>query len=138
MLKTHRAGKGPGGCRGWGLGSRNRRAPGVSPTPGLRGQGTSSGSPAGFLGMNGWGKHPPLLLLLSGRALPTCPSCSPWPQGRPSCLASTSLPPAVPLHPTGSLWGSSRLLGCQSPPLVSGRCPSCAGTLTPLLPTLPS
>ena len=51
MLRTHRAGKGPGGCGGWGLGSRNRRGPGVPPTPGLRGQGTSPGSSAGPTGI---------------------------------------------------------------------------------------
>ena len=38
MLRTHRAGKGTGVCGGWGLGSRNRRDPGVPHTPGLRGQ----------------------------------------------------------------------------------------------------
>ena len=32
MLRTHRAGKGLVGCGGWGLGSRNRRGPDVSPT----------------------------------------------------------------------------------------------------------
>ena len=48
------------------------------------------------------------------------------------------LPPSVPLHPTGSLWGSSHLLGCQSPPPAAGRHPSCGETLTPCLPTPPS
>ena len=76
MLRTHRAGKGSGGCGGRGLGSRNRRGPGVPPTPGLRGQGTSPGSPAGFLGSSGQGKCLPLLScssgLESGRAPPTC------------------------------------------------------------------
>ena len=43
ILRTHRAGKGHGVCGGWGLGSRNRRGPGVPPTPGLRGQETSPG-----------------------------------------------------------------------------------------------
>ena len=70
----------PPGCGGWCLGSRNRRGPGVPPIPGLRGQGTSSGSPAGFLSSSGWGKHPPLLScssgLGSGRAHPTCLSWS--------------------------------------------------------------
>ena len=61
MLRTHRAGKSPGGYVGWGLGSRNRRGPGVPPTPGLRGWGTSPGSPAGFLGSSWWSKCPPLL-----------------------------------------------------------------------------
>ena len=109
LLRTHRAGKGPGGCGGWGLGSRNRRGPGVPPTPGLSGQGTSPGSPAGFLGSSGWGKHPPLLScsssLGSGRAPPTCLSCSP--------LSLLPVPPWT--HTTGSLWGSSRLLGHRSP-----------------------
>ena len=53
MLRTHRAGKGPGGCGGWSLGSRNRRGTGMPPTPGLRGQGTSPRRPAGFLGLSG-------------------------------------------------------------------------------------
>ena len=83
MLKTHRAGKGPGDCGRWDLGSRNIRGPGVTPTPGLRGQGTSPGSPAGFLGLSGQGKHPPLLSfsysLWSGKAPPTCLSSSPQP-----------------------------------------------------------
>ena len=52
---------GPGGCRGWGLGSRNRRCPGVPPTPSLRGQGTSPGSPGGFLGLSEQSKCLPLL-----------------------------------------------------------------------------
>ena len=73
MLRTHRSGKGPGHCRGWGLGSRNRRGPGVPPTPGLRGWGSSPGSPAGFLDSSGRGKCPPLLL--------SCSSCSSCPRG---------------------------------------------------------
>ena len=287
MFRTQRARKGPGGCGGWGLDSRNRRGPGVPPTPGLRGQGTSPGSPAGFLCSSGQAKRSPLLScsssLGSGRAPPAClswsphpPSCvpkdphtlegpwragdrhgssagspnlsgrancphsspapprghlppsfpflpsasflcpqgpgqpgggfedrgsawelsrlpgpqlagqspsaphpllpgrpshlpllispasflcpqdprclygalgvgelaclswSPWPLGGWSCLASTSSLPLVPLHPTGSLWGSSHLLGGQSPPPASGRHPSCGETLTLCLPTMPS
>ena len=37
-----------------------------------------------------------------------------------------------------SLWGSSCLLGCQSPPPAAGRGPSCGQTLTLHIPTLPS
>ena len=74
MLRTHRAGKGPGDCGGWGLGSRNRRDPGVSPTPGLRGQGTSPGSSAGFLCSSGWDKYPPLLSCSSGLGGPLPPA----------------------------------------------------------------
>ena len=88
MLRTHRAGKGFEGCGGWGLSSRNRRGPGVPPTPGLRGQGTSSGSPAGFLGSSGWGKCRLLLSCFSGLwgpllpaspDLPCLPPMPPWP-----------------------------------------------------------
>ena len=74
MLMTHRAGKGPGGCGGWGLGSRNRRGPGVPSASGLRGQGTSPGSPAGFLGSSGRDKCPPLLSCSSGLGGPLPPS----------------------------------------------------------------
>ena len=131
--------KRPGICGGWGLGSRNRRGPGVPHTPGLRGQGTSPGSPAGFLGSSWGGKCPPLLSCSSGLRGPLClPLLISGPQGCRSCLASTSPPPSVLLHPTGSLWGSSRLLGRQCPPPVAGRSPSCGETLTPCLPTLPS
>ena len=49
-----------------------------------------------------------------------------------------SSPPQYPLHPTGSLWGSSHLLGHQSPPPAAGRHPSCGQMLTPRLLTLPS
>ena len=137
MLRTHRSGKGPGGCGGWGLGSRNRRGPGVTPTPGLRGQGTSPGSPAGILGSSGRGNA-----LLSSPAPPAGPLRLPLvispASGAPSCLASTSPPPSVPLRPTGSLWASSRLLGRQSSPPAAGSLPSCGSTPTPCLPTPPS
>ena len=86
MLRTHRAGKGPGGCGGWGLGSRNGRGPGAPPTPGLRGQGTSPGSTAGFLDSSGQGKCPPLL---------SCSSCL----GGPLPSASPDLPSLPPMPP---------------------------------------
>ena len=57
----------------------------------LKGQGTSPGSPAGFLGSSGWGKHPPLLScssgLGSGRAPPACLS---WPPGPPFYAPGTN------------------------------------------------
>ena len=62
-------------------------------------------------GLSGPGDCPPPFSSSSPRDPPTCLSWSPWPQGCRSCLASTSLPSSVPLRPTGSLWGSSRLLG---------------------------
>ena len=136
MLSTHRAGKGPGGCGGWGLGSRNRRGPGVPPTPGLRGRGTSPGSPAGFLGSSGQGKRPPLLLLLEGPShLPLLISLASGGLILSDLHFSYS---SVPPHPTSSLGGSSHLLGCQGPPPVAGRRPSCGETLTQHLPTPPS
>ena len=88
MLRTHRAGKGPGRLRGWGLGSSNRRGPGVSSTSGLRGQGTSPGSPAGFLGSSGRGK--PLL---------SFPAPLVWGLGRPRPPASPDLPGLPPMPP---------------------------------------
>ena len=111
MLRTHRAGKGPGGCGGWGLGSKNRRDPGMPPSPGLRGQGTSPGSPAGFLGSSGWGKRPPLL------------SCSSS-LGGPLLPASPDLPGLLPMPPGpmrlgqggGRLGGQGTCLGAQQAP----------------------
>ena len=90
MLRTHRAGKGPGDCGGWHLGSRNRRGPGMPPTPGLKGQETSPGSLAGFLGSSGQGKRPPLLSCSSGLGGPLPP-------------ASPDLP-SLPPMPTGHRW----------------------------------
>ena len=89
-------------------------------------------------GLSGPGDCPPLLSRSSWRVAPACLSSSPQPQGHRSCLASTSPFPSVPLHPTGSLWGSSCLLGRQSPPPWAGRHPTCGETLTPHLPTWPS
>ena len=51
------------------------------------------------------------------------------------CLAFTSPPHSVPLCPTSSLWGSSNLLGHQSPQPAASRLPSCGETLTLCLPT---
>ena len=101
MLRTHIAGKGHGSCGEWVLGSRNRRGPGVPPSPGLRERGTSPGRPASFLGLSGWGKCPPLL------------SCSSGPRG--------SLPPASPdlpgLRGTDPVW-PPLLLPSQSPHIL--------------------
>ena len=108
MLRTHRVGKGPGGCGGWSLGSRNRRGPGVPPTLCLRGQGTSPGSPAGFLTSSGWGKHPPLLSCSSGLGGPLLPA-SPDLPGLPP------MPPR-PTQPGGVFGGLGSGLGAQQSP----------------------
>ena len=131
MLRTHRVGKGPGGCGGRGLGSRNRRGPGLPPTPGLRGQGTSHGSPAGFLGLNGQGKLPPLLSSPSHLPLLISPASV-------LCLQG-------PTQPGGGLGGQGTGLGTQQDPRarVCGAITFCSsppppgGPLPPASPILP-
>ena len=125
MLRTHRAGKG----------SRNRRFPGVPPTPGLRGRGTSPGSPAGFLGSSGRGKHPPLL------------SCSSVPEG-PSHLPLLISPASLlcpqdlrgldgALEVGGQAWELSRLPGPSGPGIALSSSPAPPGeSLPPASPDL--
>ena len=121
MLRTHRAGKGPGGCEGWGLGSTEQKGPqdphslegaseGIGPGP--RAQQTSRADWAGET----LGALPPILA-------PEGPSWhgnpSPFqatPQGHWTCLVFISPLPSVPPCPTGSFGCSFRLLGCQGPP----------------------
>ena len=140
MLRTHRAGKGPGGSGGWGLGSRYRMGPGVPPIPGLRGQGTSPGIPAGSPCPSGQGKCPPLLSCSSRRApcLPLlispasllCPQGPTWPRGgfggQGNWLGSSAGSPAhvgqgITLH-------SSLALPGESLPPASPDLPSLRGT----------
>ena len=123
MLRTPRAGKGPGSWWGWGWGlvSRNRRGPGMLPTPGLRGQGTSPGSPAGFLGSSGQGKCPPLLSHssgLGGTFLPPSPDLR-------------GLPPMPPR--TYSAWRGLWRAGDQPGRSAVSLCPSGQGNHPPLL-----
>ena len=79
MLRTHRAGKGPEGCGRLGLRLKEQKGPRCVPHPWSRGQGTSPGSPTGFLGSSGQGNHSPLLSLSSWMVPPACLSWSPWP-----------------------------------------------------------
>ena len=72
MLRTHRAGKGPGGSGGLGLRLKEEKGPGMPPSPGLRGQGTSPGSPEGSPCPSGPGDRPLLLSHSSRRDPPTC------------------------------------------------------------------
>ena len=108
MLRTHRPGKGPGGCGGWGLGSKNGRGPGAPPTPGLRGGGNLTLEPSIFPVLEWSGQMPsaPLLLLLDG---------------------SSCLPLLISLHfllcpqdqcgwGEGGLGGQGTGLGTQQPP----------------------
>ena len=53
--------KRPWGLCGVGLRLKEQRGPGVRPTPGLKGQGTSPGSPAVSPGPSEQGNRPPLL-----------------------------------------------------------------------------
>ena len=62
-------------------------------TPGLRGRGTSPGSPAGFLGSSGWGSHP-LLLSCSSQKTP------------PTFLSRSSCPPSYAPKDSLSLEGA--------------------------------
>ena len=52
---------------------------------------------------------------LPGGSLPPASPGLPWPQRRQSCLASISPPPSIPPRSTGSLGGSSHLLGLRVP-----------------------
>ena len=91
------------------------------PTPGLRGQGTSPGSPAGFLGSSGQGKRPPLLSCSSGL-------------GGPLQSASPGLPDLPPMPPrTHTAW--RRLWRAGDRPGSSARslCPSVLGNRPPLI-----
>ena len=113
--------KGPGGCGAWGLGSRNRRGPGMPSTPGLRGRGTSPGSPAGFLGSSGWGKHPLLLSCSSGLGGPLSP-------------ASPDLPGLPPMPPkTHMAWRGPWRTGNWPGSSAGSQCPSGRGNHPPLL-----
>ena len=116
----------------------------MRPGGGLGGWSNECGSPAGFPGPDWAGEMlgvlPPILQAPRGPSRHGNPYPLPaTPQGHRSCLVSTSPPPSVPPHPTGSLCGSSRLLGHQGPPPVAGRLPSsCGETLTWCPPTPPS
>ena len=194
MLRTHKEGKVPGGCGGWGLGSRNRRGPGVPPPLVSEGREPHLGAqPASWAQVGGantlYSSHAPpgwplLPVYPDLPGLPPMPPGPTWPEwgfgggyllgssaGSPAQVgetitlcssptllresltpASPELPcltgadpvwpplssPPVPLRLTSSLWGSSHLLGHQSPPAAAGRCPSCGETLTSCFPTLPS
>ena len=110
-----------GAVGGWGLGSRNRKGPDVPPTPGLRGQGTSSGSPAGFLGLSGQGKCPLLLSCSSGLGGPLPP-------------ASPDLPSLPPMPPRTSVaWSGLWRAGDQPGSSAGSPGPSGWGNRPPLL-----
>ena len=108
MLRTHRAGKGAGGCGGWGLGSRNRRGPGLPPSPVSEGRGPHLGA-SRLPGLERAGQTPssPLLLLQSGV----------WegPSHLPPLISPASL-----LCPQGPMWpgGQGIGLGAQQAPLA--------------------
>ena len=143
MPRTPRAGKGPGGCGGWGLGPRNRRSPGVPPTLPLRGLGTSHGSPAGFLGSSGRGKRPLLLSCSSGLggplppASPDLPGLPPMPPRTHMAWRGLWRAGDEPGSSAGSLGPSGR---CSRPSLVSlssWRAPPACLSCSPGLPPMP-
>ena len=102
-LRAHRAGKGPGGCRGWGLGAKEQKLPRRDSHLWSQKAGDWPGSSSGFPGLSGWGKRPPLLLLLlpSWRAPPICLSCS---------------LPGLPPSPPGPKWPGGGLQGHRTWP----------------------
>ena len=138
MLRTHRAGKGPVGCWGWGLGSRNRRVPSLPPTPGLRGQGTSPGRPAGFLGSGGWGKRSPLLSCSSSLggplppASPDFPGLPPMPPGTHVAWRCVWRAGDQPGSSAGPLAQVDQAIALCSSPALPGE------SLLPASPDLPS
>ena len=99
----------------------------MPPTPALRGQWTSPGSPAGFLGSNGWDKRPPLLSCSSGLG-------GPLPPASPDLPGLPPMPPGpMRLGGTGGPWRAGTHLGAQQTPV-----PKWAGQLPSLpLPFLP-
>ena len=108
MLRTHRAGKGPRGCGGWGLGSRNRRGPGVPPHPWSHRAEDLTWERSRLSGLE-WAEQSPsslLLLLQSGRGPPTCLSWSPWP---PSCAPKDPCALKGALEGRELAWELSRL-----------------------------
>ena len=116
MLRTHKAGKGPGGCRGWALGSRNRRGPGVTPPLVSEGRGPHLGAQQAS-----WSRMGRANTLLSSPAPPvwegpwappTFLSWSPWP---PSYAPKDPCSLEGGLEGRGSAWELSSLPGPNGP-----------------------
>ena len=98
MLRTHRTGKGPGGCGVWGLGTTEQKGP--KHASGLRGQGTPPGSPVGF---PAW----------VGGAAALCSSPAPLVLESPSCLPPL-FSPSLPPTPPGPTWPRVGFWGCRT------------------------
>ena len=129
MLRTHRAGKGLGGCGGgWGLGSRNRRGPGVAPPLVSEGGGPHLGAQQAFLSSSGQGKRPPLLCCSSGPA-------GPLPPAFPVLPSASLLCPQGPTRPGGGFGEQGTGLGAQQAPCtrVGGSVALCSSRLRLLI-----
>ena len=103
MLRTHRAGKCPGGCGGWGLGSVEQKGPRRALHSWSQRAGDLTWEPSRLPGLECAGQPPASpLLLWSWRAPPTYLSCSP--------LSLLPMPPG-PMWPRGvggpGEWGTS-------------------------------
>ena len=120
--------KWPWGLWGVGLKLMEQKGPRCAPHSSLRGQGTSPGSLASFLGLRGWGKCPPLLACFSHSAPPACLS---WSPRSPSYSLKDPRGLERGLEGRGSAWELSRLPG----PQWAGQSPSAP---LPLLPEGPS
>ena len=127
-----------------GLRLKEQKGPRLDHQPSLRGQGTSPGSPAGFLGLSCLGKRHPLLSyssgLASGRALPPaspvlspasflCPQGPTWPRGR---FGEQGISLGVQQAPSPQVDGANALCSSPTPPAEP------LPPTTPDLPWLPS
>ena len=128
MLKTHRAGKGPGGHGGGGAKAQGTEGARCAPHPWSQRAGTSPGNPAGSPGPSGRGKRPPLLSCSSGLGSVRTP---------PACLSRFPRPPSYVPRTLQPGWGFGRGgtgLGAQQAPQSQWA----RRSLLPASPDLPS
>ena len=74
MFRTHRSGKGPMGCGGWGLGSMEQKGPTCAPHTWSQRAGDLTWDPNRLSGHEWVGKCPPLLSYSSGLGGPLPPA----------------------------------------------------------------
>ena len=115
MLRTHRTGKGPGSYGGVGLRLKEQKGPRRAPHPWSQRAGDLTWEHSRLPGLEWAGQTPssPLPLLLEGPSrLPLLTSLA---SGAPILSGLHFSYPLSPRSPTGSLGGSSHLLGRQGP-----------------------
>ena len=132
MLRTHRDGKRPGGCWGWGLGSIEQKGSRHALHPWSQGLGDLTWEPSRFPGPSGWGKRPPLLSCSSRRVpplpllfSPRSPSYAPRtnvPMGRGRLWRAGDWPGSSAVSPGLSGWGNYPLPLSSSSPRARPTC----------------